>query len=84
MVFGRRSGFALSERRKSPALPEQQSKKLHQFQMDRVTDLLGMGASLLFVRDAEVAPLAVLEHGHQLLTVDHHGLIQSDPDLQIR
>ncbi|GGA88973.1 hypothetical protein GCM10011369_33910 [Neiella marina] len=84
MVFGVRSGFALKERRKSAAVPEQHSKKLRQFQMDRVSDLIHMGASLLFVRNAEMAPLAVLEHGHTLLTVDHHGLIQSDPDLRVR
>lgn len=86
MLFGgrQRKGFAISDRRKGERSLDQHRRKLKQFQTDKVSDLIQMGADLLFVRNAELAPLAVLAHGHQLLTVDHHGLIQSDPDLRIR
>lgn len=77
-------GFAISERRKKGHSLEQHRQKLKQFQIDKVRDLIQMGADLLFVRNAEIEPLAILAHGRQLLTVDHHGLIQSDPDLRVR
>lgn len=86
MIFGgkQRKSFAMSDRRKGTHSLDQHRRKLKQFQTDKVCDLMMMGANLLFVRNAEVEPLAILSHGRQLLTVDHHGLIQSDPDLQIR
>ncbi|MCM2681058.1 hypothetical protein [Echinimonas agarilytica] len=85
MLFGdRASGFSLSERRKGNTPLEQHYKTLKQFQIDRVSDLIEMGANLMFVRNSGRHPLAILKHGQQLLTVDQHGLIQSDPDLQVR
>ncbi len=86
MFFGGKGlkGFAISERRKGERSLDQHRRHLHQFQIDRVADLIQMGANLLFVRNAEIAPLAVLSHRRQLLTVDQHGLIQSNPDLQVR
>lgn len=84
MFGGKRRGFAISERRKGELSLEQHKSQLKQFQTDKVKDLIQMGADLLFVRNAKVEPIAVLSSGHQLLTVDQHGLIQSDPDLRIR
>ena len=85
MLFsGRKKGFAISERRKGERSLEQHRRQLDDFQIAKVSDLIRMGADLLFVRNAERDPLAVLCHESQFLTVDRYGLIQSDPDLRIR
>ncbi len=86
MFFGGKSrkGFAIGERRKGCPSLDQHFGKLGEFQTDKISDLIRMGADLLFVRNVEVDPLAVLAHGQQLLTVDQYGLIQSNPDLRIR
>lgn len=73
-----------AERRNDPKDLRQNFEILGELQLDAVYALMKVGARLLFVRAAQLAPLAVLEHGSHYITVDDEGKIDLHPAISIR
>ncbi|EKE74025.1 hypothetical protein [Gallaecimonas xiamenensis] len=73
-----------SERRYQVRDLRQNFEVLDELQLDAVYALMKVGARLLFVRDVQYMPLAILEHGGHYITVDLDGRIDLHPALSIR
>ncbi|WP_406663785.1 hypothetical protein [Gallaecimonas sp. GXIMD1310] len=63
---------------------QQNFEMLDEMQLDAVYALMKVGARLLFVRNAQQDPLAILEHNSHYITVGADGHIDLHPAVKIR